>query len=79
VSGSSFVLTCGAVKKTPGFAREPIGVGLAHEGDDVVDDAASGGPNLGGLDPFVFGEASGNDDMLVIDDAGSGNIVGTGS
>src|ERR1051325_8850757 len=46
---------------------EPLGVGFANKGNDVVNDRASGGADFGGLDPSVFSESNRNDDVLVVD------------
>ena len=57
------------------LSTEPVRAGFAHVRNDVMNHHAIGGANLGGLNPFVFGESGGNDDVLVVDHAGSGHVV----
>src|SRR2546421_11014063 len=53
---------------------EPIGVGLANVGNDVMNDHASGGADFGGLDPSVFGESGRDNHVLVVDYTRSRNV-----
>ena len=54
---------------------QPVGAGLADEGDDVVDTGAVGGPGFGELDPLVGLERRGDEDVLILDGAGGWDFV----
>jgi len=55
---------------------EPLRTRLAHKNDYVMNQSPGARTDLGGRDPFVFGEAAGDDIVRVLDRALGRDVVG---